>query len=321
MKHILILVAVVLVGAAPARADVQVGVIVTGEPTLQPQLAAEVEGWLKQHSITVVPSAIDPESINAMIDCFVVEDLACAKKIVDDKAKAPSLVFVRVDASPGPNNTRDITLTGYWFDKGHDAVNDKRVCEKCADAKARAEADALVEHLAVLGKHEGGHLKLTSTPGGARALADGKPIGVTPVEADLAPGDHMLELAIGDRVTKRLVSIRNGETTTVDVPMPTAGGHGGSKLIPVAVIATGAAMLITGGVLIAVNQEPDANRNPQPEQLRDTKGLGIGVGIAGLAVGGVGAYLWVRAGHKNSDVTPVVAVDPHGAYVGWARSF
>ena len=60
----------------PRRADI--GVVVTGEATLQPQLLSHLESWLKRAAITVFSSALEPDAINTLIDCFVVEDLNCA---------------------------------------------------------------------------------------------------------------------------------------------------------------------------------------------------------------------------------------------------
>src|SRR4051812_29146655 len=111
-----VLIAALLVVSAPARGD-DIGVVVTGEATLQPQLVAQVAGWLRQHDHGVSASALEPDAVNALIDCFVIEDEVCARKIIEERAKAATVVFVRVDAAPGASGARDVTLTGYWFAK------------------------------------------------------------------------------------------------------------------------------------------------------------------------------------------------------------
>nr|HEX4312458.1 PEGA domain-containing protein [Kofleriaceae bacterium] len=309
--------------ATAARADnVEVGVVVTGEPALQPQLVAEIETWFHGHELTVIPGAIDPESINAMIDCFVVEDVGCARKIVDEHAKTAAIVFVRADASPGPGNSRDVTLTGYWFDKGQSNVFDeKRTCEKCTDEKARQVADGLAAALAAAGRHEIGRFHLTSSPAGARVAIDGKPVGATPSDGDLAPGDHEVEVTLGARTVKRMMTIRRGETTSIDVPLPAEApppSSRGSHLVPGVVIGGGAVAVVAGIVLVAVNQDPDPHANPQPATLRDTKTGGYvlgGLGVVGVAAG---VYLWM---HVSADSAPTVALEHGGAIVGWTRSF
>lgn len=43
-----------------------------------------------------------------------------------------------------------------------------------------------------------GSLKLVSSPAGARVLIDGNPVGVTPLEIELQPGDHEVKLTLPD---------------------------------------------------------------------------------------------------------------------------
>src|SRR5690348_14049470 len=82
--------------ATPAHAD-NVGVVVTGEATLQPQVASELEVWLHTRGRNVAPAALEPSAINTLIDCFVLEDLSCARGLIDKRSKAPAIVFARVD--------------------------------------------------------------------------------------------------------------------------------------------------------------------------------------------------------------------------------
>jgi hypothetical protein len=256
-----------------------------------------------------------------MIDCFVVEDIACARKIVDEHAKSDAIVFVRADSAPGAGNTRDVTLTGYWFDKGQANVFDeKRACEKCTDDKARQAADGLAAALAAAGRHETGHFKLTSTPAGARVTIDGKDIGATPAEGDLSPGDHELAVAFGARSVTRMITIRRGETATLDVPQPVEVPPPArpSHVVPGLIAGGGAAALVVGVVLIAIDQEPDPNRNPQPATLRNTRTGGIVLAGAGAVAVVAGVYMWL---HVSADSAPTVALDHGGAIVGWTRSF
>src|ERR1051325_10732280 len=108
MRTVITLALLIALGS-PALADGDVGVIVTGEGSMQPQLAAEIEGWLSQHGHTLVPSPLPPEAITALIDCFVIEDEGCARGIVEKRAKATSLLFARLDTkSNASNGTRDV---------------------------------------------------------------------------------------------------------------------------------------------------------------------------------------------------------------------
>src|ERR1044071_7841749 len=120
MMRSLLLAAVTLAAlATTARAD-EVGVVVTGEATIQPQLSSQLESWLTKHGHQLAQAPLSPDAINTMVDCFVIEDESCARKVVDKRSKSPSLVFARIDVAPG--NTaldRDVAITIYWFEKDH----------------------------------------------------------------------------------------------------------------------------------------------------------------------------------------------------------
>jgi len=122
----------------------KVGVVVTGEATVQPQLAAQLERWLHDHGREVVPGPLEPEAINTLIDCFVLEDLGCARSVVDVQAKAKHVVFTRAEMTQNADGTRNIAVTGYWFQKDHDAAAERRTCAKCSDAMLRNTVDELM---------------------------------------------------------------------------------------------------------------------------------------------------------------------------------
>jgi hypothetical protein len=138
---------VLLFMAATARADV--GVVVTGEATMQPQLAAQLESWLKNRGHQLAPSALDPDAINTLIDCFVIEDLGCARGVVEKRAKSQAIVFARVEVTPNEKDgTRDIALVGYWLQKGHDAIAERRVCSHCTEQSLTTTSEDLMAALA-----------------------------------------------------------------------------------------------------------------------------------------------------------------------------
>lgn len=138
----------ILFATSAARADI--GVVVTGEATLQPQLLSHLESWLKQRGYTVYSSALDPDAINTLIDCFVVEDLNCAKKVIEARAKSDSILYARVDVAPAANGKRDISIVGYWVAKGHDTMAERRVCHGCTEKQMHGVVEDL---MLVLGKN------------------------------------------------------------------------------------------------------------------------------------------------------------------------
>src|SRR5687767_1449981 len=133
--------------AATAHAE-KVGVVVTGEASLQPQLTSQLERWLHDRGRTIVPGALEPDAISTLVDCFVLEDLGCARGVVGARASARSLVYARVDQTSNDDGTRDVAVTGYWFQKDHEAIVERRVCSQCTDAKLVATVDELMLALA-----------------------------------------------------------------------------------------------------------------------------------------------------------------------------
>jgi hypothetical protein len=301
--------------AGHAYAGDDAGVVVTGEATLQPQLANQLEGWLREHGHSLVSSPLPPDAINTMIDCFVLEDEKCARGVFEKRAKSSSIVYARVDVTAATDGERDITVTGYWFEKGHDAIADRRLCEKCSDQNLHGITEELMAALSRAGQRAG-HLKLTSSPLGARVLVDGKPAGVTPLDYELAPGDHQITISHPSREPEaRQVTIRGGETTMLDVPMAAPAEPPPSRVFPAVLMGTGAALVVTGAVMLAIDEDPSPNG---PPQIRNTGPAGLALGVTGGIALGFGAYLWFR---HSDRATPVAAISHDGAYVGWLQRF
>ena len=298
-----------------ARADGDVGVVVTGDPTMQPQLLSMVEGWLRAHGHQLVASPLPPEATNKLIDCFVIEDTSCARKVVESQATTATVVFARVEvADNAATSMRDVTITAYWFERGSDPVAEKRSCDKCTDTALHETGDALMSALAGSSRKTVGQIKITSRPDGAHITIDGRPSGVTPLEVVLAPGAHQIVLgADGRSDVTRSVTVAQGTNPPIDVALGVPGGSRGK--LPLAVMGGGAALLVTGVILFATSETDTGEKF----EYRDTKPLGIGLMAGGLAVAGVGAYLWFVK--KPADSAPVVAILPTGAYVGWGKAF
>jgi hypothetical protein len=297
--------------AAPAAAGTNdIGVVVVGEVTMQPQLAAQLELWLRQHGHNVVPAPLPPDSINTLMDCFVIEDETCARKVVENKAKTQSVVFAKVDLKPDADD-KTVTLTAYWFSKGRDAIAERRFCERCTDTTLRSTADELMDALTIGTAKDAGKVKITSSPMGKKVMIDGTAIGVTPLEYDLKPGKHEVRVA----AEIRDVEIARGETTQVDVAVSSGSSN---KLLPIALLGAGGALLVTGIVLFTMDEDvPRPMPNPE-KRYRDTAPLGIGLALSGIAVGSIGGYLMFKSKRTSA---PVASVTRDGSYIGWAGRF
>jgi hypothetical protein len=277
---------------------------------MQPQLAAQLELWLRQHGHNVVPAPLPPDSINTLMDCFVIEDETCARKVVENKAKTQSVVFAKVDLKPDADD-KTVTLTAYWFAKGRDAIAERRFCERCTDTTLRSTADELMDALTIGTAKDAGKVKITSSPMGEKVTIDGAAIGVTPLEYELKPGKHEVRVA----AQIRDVEISRGETTQVDVAVP---GGSSKRLLPIVLLGVGGALLVTGIVLFTMDEDvPRPMPNPE-KHYRDTAPLGIGLALSGIAVGSIGGYLMFRSKRTSA---PVASITRDASYIGWAGRF
>ncbi|MBA3392052.1 MAG: PEGA domain-containing protein [Deltaproteobacteria bacterium] len=302
---------------SPAYAGREVGVVVVGESTMQPQLVAQLEAWLRQHGHQLVPAPLPPEAINTLIDCFVIEDEVCARKVIEKRAKAATVVFARVDLQAGATaDERTVTITAYWFEKaGGDAIAERRFCERCTDLTLRSTADELMAALARATTPDSGHLKLTTSQPGARVAVDGKPVGVTPLDYELPAGPHRVVVSHGGADVVRDVTIVPGEATLLDLEVERPRSR---RMLPTMLLGGGGALFVTGAVLFAIDEDVPPPVGEQPEFYRNTAAAGVGLMITGALAGGLGAYLLFSS--KSSSV-PVASVTSHSGYVGWAGSF
>jgi hypothetical protein len=320
--RIAITIAVWIALAAPARADV--GVVVAGEGRLTPQLGAQFENWLSQHGYTVVPTPLPPDVIPKLGDCTLLDGAKdCMRRLVERGAKTTSMLYAQIDASNNPTNgTRDVVLTAWWFDRGHAPVAERRPCEHCNDQSLRSIADDVMKDL--LGGAAVGHVKLRSNPVGARINVDGVAVGITPLDWDLPPGKHVIQMETApgrNDVGNREIVVVGDKTEIITMPPPPVdpGETMSSRLLqilPVATVAAGGALLIAGGVMIAVDEDPSRTK---PQYIHNTAPTGVGLAIGGAVVTSVGMYLLFRSPGTSS--APVAAVSGDTAYVGWLGRF
>ncbi|HEX3759812.1 MAG TPA: hypothetical protein VHW23_13955 [Kofleriaceae bacterium] len=114
----------------------------------------------------------------------------------------------------------------------------------------------------------------------ARFLSDGVPVaGVHVIRDGASPGDGTADAGSGGRLAPRLL------------------------------VGAGAAAMVAGGVLYAIDQDPGG---PNP-MVRNTAPAGIAVGAVGLAAVSVGLWLWGARGGSS----PLLAIGSSGGFIGW----
>lgn len=324
-----LLVALLVLVCQPAHAE-GTGVVVVGEPALQQVVGAMVQGWLEEHGHTVEPEALGREAQKTFANCFVIEDLACARGVVEQQSTAASVVYVRVDLEPGKH--RRVLLTTYWFVKGHDPVADKRQCARCSDRTLAATLRQALAELAVSSGLSKGRLVLDSRPSGLIVTLDGIKIGVTPLERDLAAGPHQIRILRDGRViamkamTMSPGARENLVLTAADAPPQpvkvvkvvtvTRPAPSHSKLWPALLIGSGLAAGATGGVFLYYGAKggPD---DPYTYKASTTPGLALTIGGGALVVTGI----IIALVHGSSSSGPTAAATTGGATVGWAGRF
>jgi hypothetical protein len=310
--------AVLIALGSQAHAGGEVGVIVTGEGTMQSQLAAQIESWLSQHGHTLVQTPLPSDAIPLLDDCFALSDpKSCARRIIENRAKAPSMVFAHLKTTGDSTENRDITLTAFWFDRNRAALTESTVCERCTDQLLRSTADAVMKKLA---SSLVGHIKFTSTPPGATLTIDGEEIAVTPIDWDLPPGKHTIQMTSRgyEPMSKEIVVVAD-KRDALDmklVPVKDDPARPRSRILPITTIAVGGLLMIGGGVMIAIDQDEGPK---EPATIYNTGPTGVATLALGGVVAGVGTYLLLRSPGTTS--APIAAISSDAAYIGWLGRF
>jgi len=311
-----------LLANAPSSSAGTVGVVVTGEAALQPSLVAELEGWLRSHGHQVMALALDPPATTRLVDCFTVDDTSCARKVVEAKSRTDSVVFARAT-----HEGKTISLTIYWIVKGRPPAGGRRGCEECAEDALRGAADELMASLAPAATVSTGRLNLHSTPEGMIVMLDGQKIGVTPIERDIAAGEHSVVLVDGGtRVGERQVKLDAG--ATVDITMPVVYPRddnryrpppsGPSHLPSILCWAGGGVLLGAAGYMFYLGQQGGPNHPEDRYEYPYSNATGFGLAGAGATAIGVGVWLWVRGSQESA---PLATLTPGGGYIGWQGRF
>jgi hypothetical protein len=236
-----------------------------------------------------------------MVDCFVMDDVACARKVFEQHSRAATVVFVRVDMLSGE---RSYVLNAYWFTKGKDPVNEKRSCTQCDDVKLHASVDALMIALVHKGTDGRGVIKIPG-PSDMQIKLDGTEVGTAPLEREVAAGSHELVfLHGGDPVDVRRVQVEEGAIVEVGAPRiaPAPASHASaqhSRALPVVLVVGGIVAAAVGGTLLYYGSldGPD-----QPYVYTRATKIGLPLTIAGAFAVGAATSLFVAGSGEQGTV-------------------
>jgi len=309
MRCLVALFALVIV-ASTARADDQkVGVVVvspTNGSALQTDIAAHLESWFHKRDYAIVASALSRDAINTIANCFLIDDLKCARGTVEARSKSDSVAFLRIEAVG-----KDLTFTAYWFQKGHEVISERRVCEQCTDDDWQSLIDGMYSRL-TQSEVETGKLHLDSEPAGLLVLVDNVEVGATPFDQELSAGKHTISLShAGVIVATKDVEIHANKTKRLMIETGVSSGH--SRVGPGILLGSGIA-LIGGGAIALYLGEQRTDKIIHPEYVP----VGIGLMAAGAGATIVGAILLNQSGHTSA---PIAAIARDSAYIGWVTRF
>lgn len=130
MRVAVVLLVVASLGAV-ARADApDVGVV-----SADKAMRTHAQSWVRKRGYVVVGTPLSKDATNTFDNCFVIEDVKCAKGVFDARARSASLIYIGVDAEH---------VTIYWFVKDREPTGGKHACAGCnVAALIDRELDAL----------------------------------------------------------------------------------------------------------------------------------------------------------------------------------
>jgi hypothetical protein len=97
--------------------DRSVGVVVQGGGSLRLRVEEHIAQRLRREGYTANDEPLSRDALNTIANCFIIEDLACARGVFEARSRTPRLVFARIDDSTGA-----VTMD----------VSAKRACSECA---------------------------------------------------------------------------------------------------------------------------------------------------------------------------------------------
>lgn len=160
-----------------------------------------------------------------------------------------------------------------------------------------------------------GMVRLEDKPGVIGSLSDAAGNVVRSAIVTLEGGDEIELRSLTRFLARELaddrLSVAQLTTPSAGTPSPAAGLSSGC--VPQLLAGAGAAALVTGEVLYAIDQGP---RSGTSYLYRNTAPAGVAVGSVGIAAVSLRLWLWVARNGRLS--APTFAIGPSSDFVGWA---
>jgi hypothetical protein len=219
-------------------------------------------------------------------------------------ARALDVAFLVFATVVEHDKTYDITLDLVNGKSGVTIGTNRERCEICgveeASEKVSLAASALRARLEALANTPPRFI-IRSKPAGATLKLDGEPMGKTPIDRELTPGVHKIELAAeGYDPLERTVTAVNGVDEMLDLDLVVVPSKLPLRALGFAAVAVGAAAIAGAVYAESIDgQELPCDPSQRDEfghcpRVRNTRVLGAvlaGVGAATMTLGGVWLYL------------------------------
>jgi hypothetical protein len=237
-------------------------------------------------------------------------------------------VYVQVPATPGRHYELDVAPNAHaelrvdweldaalWIGDGwvgwrFATEADLRRLPELAARRARAWGDAAWVAVVGVARHDGA-LRAIGALYDARGglVREGEVALATGAAPRLRALARFLDEGVADGGVAVIAPARRAVALAAE---PEARARAGMPVAPPLLIGAGAAALVAGGVLYALDQDPATT----PARVyRNTAPAAVAVSTAGLAALGMGVWLWTARGGRPSG--PTLAIGHSGAVLGW----
>ena len=207
------------------------------------------------------------------------------------------------------NKTYVVTMDIINGRTGAVLAGNRERCETCgveeAGEKMGLAASALRERLETVARAPA-RFVVRSRPTSATVEIDGKIVGVTPLDVELAGGAHHLRLLMrGYDTLERTLTAVGGVDEGMDLDLVAIPSHFPHRTVGLATLAGGVVLLVSGIITMTFDREEIgcSAREKDPyghcPWVRSTKWWGaaiVGTGAAAATLGGVFLYLAPRSG-------------------------
>jgi hypothetical protein len=309
----LILVAIL---SSTAHADRAVTIVGNSKGKELEVVTAAAREAIERASWTAVPHKLPPERVAEVIQCSIHNDSRCISQLLDELGADRLITLKLTDEKYQDQPAR--VVHGEILRRGADVLaSTQRHCERCRDDLLADHVRSLVTDLVrdARRKLNPATLVVRSIPPRARVKVDGESVGPTDLELPIAAGVHTIDVALKDyRTHTQEVTVSDGQRLELDIKFDPVDGQGTGtgpipppkprRLGPWFTLATGAALAVTGGILIALDEDELQHGSVTPDY-RDTMTAGVVLAATGAAAI-AGGIVWITRTRRKPPIAAVV---------------